>query len=211
VLSLQSRSFGIVSYWLYSRPRFGLYLELRRNEMILRFHPAAAIACLLIGLAGGPQPPPDRTAEYQVKAEFLLNFTKFIEWPSNAFEAPDSPLTICILGDDPFGSRLDTLVPGEAVDGHKIAVRRLRSAPKAKACQMLFVATDEIAVPAKLAALGPGVLTVGDRNGFLRKGGMIAFVTEDRRVRFDVNLRATAAASLTVSARMLTVARLVQK
>lgn len=161
-----------------------------------------------------PVPPlvaADTRPEYEVKAAFLLNFTKFIQWPSVAFESPDSPTTICILGDDPFGSALDQAVEGEVVNGRRLTVKRLQRAPTPKSCQVLFISKSENAVTDLLASLGMGVLTVSDRDGFLREGGMISFVIENRHVRFDISQRAAARASLTISARMLNVARIVQK
>jgi len=128
-----------------------------------------------------------------------------------AFEKPDAPLEICILGDDPFGSAIDHLVEGETVNGHKLAVERLRRAPTPKSCQVLFISKSEKDASGIVAGLGPGVLTVSDRDGFLREGGMIAFVIEDRHVRFDISQRAAVRASLTINARMLNVARSVQK
>ena len=150
-------------------------------------------------------------AEYPVKAAFLLNFTRFIEWPSEAFENARSPLAICILGDDPFGDTLNQLVKGETVNGRKLVVQRIRRAPPPKSCQVLFVSTSEKDLPKILTGLGPGVLTVGEADGFLRDGGIIAFVIENRRVRFDINQSAAANASLTMSARLLNVARSVQR
>jgi hypothetical protein len=150
-------------------------------------------------------------SEYQVKAAYLLNFTKFVEWPASAFESPESPLTICILGEDPFGSILDQLVDGETANGRKLAVQRLQRVPAAKSCQVLFVSKSEKDVPEILGGLGPGVLTVADREGFLREGGAIVFLTEGRHVRFDINRRAAANASLTMNARLLNVARSVNR
>ena len=81
----------------------------------------------------------DEPLEYQVKAAFLLNFTKFIDWPAAAFATPDSPISICILGDDPFGQTLDEIVEGEVVNGRKVIVQRIKRAPPPKSCQVLFV------------------------------------------------------------------------
>ncbi len=67
--------------------------------------------------------------EYQVKAAFLLNFTKFIDWPAASFANPDSPITICILGKDPFGPVLDEIVQGETVNSRKVAVQRISQPP----------------------------------------------------------------------------------
>jgi hypothetical protein len=175
---------------------------------------SAMMTCLAIGI--GPVRPfsvraADDSLEYQVKAVFLLNFTKFVEWPASAFGAPDSPMAICILGDDPFGSTLDQIVAGEVVSGRKVAVQRMKRAPPPKSCQVLFVGNPGKDGLGILPALGPGVLTVGEGQGFVRDGGMIAFVIEDRRVRFDINQTAADNAGLKLSSRLLNVARSVGK
>jgi hypothetical protein len=145
--------------------------------------------------------------EHQVKAAFLLNFTKFVEWPEAAFESQESPLSICILGDDPFAGPLDQLIEGETAGGRRIALQRIRRPPPPKACQVLYISNSEKNSKAILDGAGPGVLTVGDRDGFVREGGIIAFAVEGRHIRFDVNQRAATKASLNLSARMLGVAR----
>jgi hypothetical protein len=151
----------------------------------------------------------DPSLEYRVKAAFLLNFTKFIEWP--APEAPEgAPFSICVLGDDPFGGVLDRMVEGEAVNGRKLAVQRIgRQQPAA--CQIVFAGRNEKELAPYLAGLGPGVLTVGEDDQFLRAGGIIAFVIENRRVRFVINQGAAAKASLKISSKLLSVARSVEK
>jgi hypothetical protein len=150
-------------------------------------------------------------SEYSVKAAFLLNFTRFVQWPPAAFESAQSPLNICVLGDDRFDGVLDQLVEGEVVGGRRVAVQRIRKAPAAKSCQVLFVSGSEKDVRRTLAAAGHGVLTVGEHPDFLAAGGMIAFVLDDHRVRFDIHQSAASAAGLTISSRMLAVARSVQK
>jgi hypothetical protein len=160
-----------------------------------------------VSVCAADEPP----LEYQVKAAFLLNFTKFVQWPAVAFSDQRSPLAICILGEDPFGSWLDEIVKGEAVNGRELVVQRIRRAPQAKSCQVLFVARQEKEVPRILDDLGPGVLTVGEGENFLEDGGIIAFVIEDRRVRFDINQRGAARARLTLSSRLMSVARSVKK
>jgi len=175
-------------------------------------HPAIPI-CLALGL--GLSPPcacqaADEHTEYQVKAAFLLNFTKFIEWPASAFEASDSPIAICILGDDPFGSTLDRIVAGEVVDGRKVTAQRVKQAPLPKSCQVLFAGRFEKDVSKVLPGLGPGVLTIGEGESFVRDGGMIAFVIENRRVRFEINQTAAERAGLKLSSRLLNVAKSVE-
>jgi hypothetical protein len=153
----------------------------------------------------------DESLEYQVKAAFLLNFTKFVEWPASAFEAADSPITICILGEDPFGAALDQIVTGEVVDGRKLAVQRLKRAPAPKSCQVLFIRRGDKEVPRIPQGTGAGVLIVGEGESFVHDGGMIAFVLENRRVRFSINQSAAESAGLKLSSRLLRVARSIEK
>jgi len=162
---------------------------------------AAFLICLL---AKAQQPP----LEYQVKAAFLLNFTKFIQWPADS-ASPGSPFGICILGEDPFGIALDQIVAGETYQRRKITVQRVHR-PVPPSCLVLFVSNSEKELDTLLAGLGPGVLTVGDSPGFLRDGGMIAFVVDNRRVRFDIDLAAAIKARLLISSKLLTVARNVE-
>ncbi len=143
----------------------------------------AFLTCLAM-IVGGVCEGADESLEYQVKSAFLLNFTKFVEWPASAFEAPDSPITICILGEDPFGGALDQMVAGEIVDNRKIAISHIKRPPVPKACQVVFFNRLEKESNRLLASREPGVLTVGEGESFIRDGGMIAFVIENQRVRF---------------------------
>lgn len=149
--------------------------------------------------------------EYQVKAAFLLNFTKFAEWPAEAFEAADSPIAICILGEDPFGNSLDQIAAGEAVNGRRIVIRRVIQPPPAKSCHVLFVPATERYAPALPVTAVPGVLTVGEGESFVRDGGVIAFILENRRVRFGINESAATAAGIKLSSKLLNIARFVKK
>jgi hypothetical protein len=175
----------------------------------MRFLVAAALFChqALAGLPAAPVAPV--SLEYEVKAAFLLNFTKFIEWPPSAFAGPEAPLVICIAGDDPFGHALDQIVEGEAVNGHRIAVERVRT-DQQKTCHVLYSANNRSA-STPLMAGGPGVLTVGEGDEFIRQGGIIGFVIENRHVRFAVNVKAAANAGLKVSSKLLSVAKSVEK
>lgn len=147
--------------------------------------------------------------EYDVKAAFLLNFTKFISWPPTAFATADAPFLICILGDDPFGRSIDQVIEGESVQGHRIAVARLRPDDH-KSCQLLYI-SDKRMPSTPLADAGPGVLTVGEGDDFIHQGGIVAFVVDHHHVRFDINLKAADNAGLKLSSKLLSVARLVEK
>jgi hypothetical protein len=162
---------------------------------------------LLLAAATEAQQP----LEHQVKAAFLLNFTKFIEWPATVFADERSPLTICVLGEDPFEDTLDHMVDGEVVNGRKLVLQRIRRGTPPEVCRVLFISKSEKEVRKTLSGAGPGVLTVGEGENFLADGGIIAFVMENRRVRFDINVTAAANAMLTINARLLSVARSVEK
>jgi hypothetical protein len=169
------------------------------------------MAAALYGLLLAPLVPAadkDQSLEYQVKSAFLLNFTRFVEWPP--IERAGAPFTVCILGHDPFGGALDRMVQGETVEGRRLVIQRIRR-EQTHACQVVFVDRTEKERPRLLAGFGRGVLTVGEGDGFLRDGGMIAFVIENRRVRFDINQTAASGAGLRISSKLLNVARSVEK
>ena len=178
-----------------------------RRRLIKASLPAcvAALSVSLVWRAHGAPP----SLEYEVKAAFLLNFTKFIEWPASTFADGGSPFTICILGKDPFGKLLDSVVEGEMVDGHKLAVRKISEPPVAHSCQIVFVEGSEKELRRRLGNAGPGVLTVGEGENFIREGGMIGFVIDQNRVRFDINRAAAESAGLKLSSKLLSVARVV--
>ena len=100
---------------------------------------------------------------------------------------------------------------GESAEGRKIVVQRIRSIPKPRSCQVLFISRSEKDVRNILSGLGPGVLTVSDHENFLHEGGMIEFILVDRHVRFDINQRVAVNGALSISARLLNVARAVTK
>ena len=147
--------------------------------------------------------------EYNVKAAYLLNFTKFVEWPPSAFADANAPLTICILGDDPFGRMIDQIVEGESVNRHRIVVERLRGDER-KACHLIYFGNNVFSAT-MLSGAGTAVLTVGEGDDFIHQGGVIAFVLDNRRVRFDINLKAAVSAGLKLSSKLLSVARYVEK
>ena len=154
-----------------------------------------------------------RASEYQVKAVFLFNFAQFVDWPAEAFPAPDTPLVICVLGDDPFGAALDQTVRNERLGARPFQVQRYRSVDEIKTCHILFISRSEGARPeAILAGLKRRpILTVSDADGFAQRGGMIRFVTDRNRIRLQLNLGATDAAHLTISSKLLRVADVIPR
>jgi len=141
--------------------------------------------------------------EYQVKAAFLFNFLKFVEWPP----APaGAPWVIGVLGHDPFGEMLDETVRGKIVSGRSIEVRRYSKLSDAKDCSILFIGRGEY-LRTGIPAMQPGLLTVGEAPGFLKSGGAISFYLEDNRVRFEIRPEAARAAGLRMSAQLLKLGR----
>src|SRR5688572_19228204 len=151
----------------------------------------------------------DRPTEYQVKAAYLYNFGRFVKWPGPA----ESEFHICVLGRDPFGAVLDSTIRGEKIEGHDLVARRITAIGEATGCRILFIsASEERRIATHLAALRDApVLTVSDAPRFSQRDGMIEFVMEGERVRFEVNLVAAERAKLTLSSDLLKVATHVRR
>ena len=120
-------------------------------------------------------------------------------------------LQICVLGQDPFGHEFEEMIADKSVNGHRIEVIHPSGVPQAKACQIIFVASSEKRQVREIlrGLRGASVLTVGDTAGFAGMGGIINFVLDDGRVRFEINVKAAERAHLKISARLLTVAKLI--
>lgn len=146
--------------------------------------------------------------EYHVKAIFLYNFAKFVDWPA---EMSDGPMCIGIIGDDPFGQELDQVVRGKTVNGRGFTVKRLQP-DAARTCQILFIAASEKKRYKTILSFlkNAGVLTVGESTGFCESGGVINLEIVESKVRFDVNLDAAARARLRLSSKLLGLARIVR-
>ena len=136
----------------------------------------------------------------------------FVEWPEDAFELPDSPMVIGIVGQDPFGSAIDRAVEDKKISGRRIIVKRLPWNQQIKECHLLFVASSEAARMGQLDHLvgGRPVLTIGETPAFAREGGIISFVIEEKKVRFEINTEAAKHANLNLSSKLLSLARIVR-
>lgn len=170
---------------------------------------AAAFALLLAGADLRATPPAGHGAsatEYEVKAAFLFNFLKFVDWPRSAALTPQ--IRVLIVGSDPFGSLLDQVVAGRTVRGLPIVVERRGQADGPRNADLVFVGDQsQDGVRAVLAwVTGYPVLTVGEHEGFLRLGGAIRLKLVNRRVRFDVNVESAEAAGLKINPSLLQVA-----
>jgi len=154
------------------------------------------------------------SSEYLIKAGFIYNFAKFVEWPSAAFSQADSPIVIGVLGTDPFGNVLDRIVEGKKVGPRGFVVRRYKwgkDVKDLKDCKILFVSSSERAHIDEIlqSVKGFPILTVGETPGFAERGGVIRFTLEDNRVRFEVNVDAAHQADLNISSRLLTLAKII--
>ena len=170
-----------------------------------------AVAFAIAPIAGPGAARAAGPSEYEVKAAFLYNFTKFVEWPPPAFAEGNGALRLCVLGDDPFGRSLNAAVgEGEEVEGHKLIVMRADTLARAGGCQVLFVSRSERErLPQILAPLKSSpVLTVGDTKGFLDQGGIVNFILEGSKVRFEINPAAAEQAGLKISSKLLRLARI---
>jgi hypothetical protein len=176
-------------------------------ELLKRAKIIAAAALLLMAplrLATASQ------SEYALKAVFVYNFCRFIDWPDSAFASPNEPLIIGIIGDDPFGSLLNEAVEGEKYHNRPIRIDHFRTPADVKRCHLLFVSHVGAGRldPILAAVAGKSVLTVSETEDFLNRGGMITLTTEQNRVRLRINPAAIQAANLAVSSKLLRVAEI---
>lgn len=146
--------------------------------------------------------------EYDLKAAFLFNFAKFVEWPASAFAGERAPLTVCVFGEDPFGSTLDAVVQGERVGERSLLVQRPDSIDDLGECRVLFVSRSEKDRLRDVMAEveGQPVLTVADTDGFLRAGGVINFILEGSKVRFLIDQEAAGRSGLRISSKLMRLA-----
>jgi hypothetical protein len=174
-----------------------------------RFRVAVSFAVFALGAAVAPPASAQRGLEYEVKAAFLYNFIQFVEWPPSVFADKAAPFPVCLYGDDPFGPALARTVSGERLAGHPVIVERVPVGGAVTQCRLLFIPQSQATrVQAVLRAAGDApVLVVGESPDFLRSGGVIYLFVEGGRVRFDVSVPAASRRGLTISSKLLRIAR----
>jgi hypothetical protein len=187
----------------------------RHSEFLLAGIPtlAAVLAACLLAPPVFPAPPPaESPTEYEVKAVFLYNFAKFVEWPPDPPDDANDPVVVGIIGRDPFGDALEQALLRKTLNGHALAIKRFKDERGARGCRILFISISERKrLKALFASLeGDHVLTVGDNENFAKAGGVIAFTLEDNRVRFTINVDAAQRAGLKISSKLLSLAKIVQ-
>ena len=176
---------------------------------------AAAILALLAVWATGPlrawddkAPPitlPEQRTEYEFKAYYMVTVARFVEWPAAA-QAGGDTLLIGILGRDPFGPALDAYA-GRPVNGRKVVIRRSRDYRDLAGCQHLYISESENEDFARIfkSLQGKGVLTFGETEEFLQRGGITRFLAGGGRLRMAINLRASREANLKISSHLLAI------
>lgn len=151
--------------------------------------------------------------EYQVKAAFLFNFAKFVEWPAKSFPKPSDPIVICIAGENPFGDHLKQAIQGKVWEGRTFAILPIVDLPPKSRCHILFVNSSERQRFRSVAGSlkSSGILTVGDSPGFIDDGGIINLKLESGKIHFEINVDTAEQAQLTLSSKLLSLAQIVRK
>ena len=169
---------------------------------------ASALFCALLASVPSLVTPQKSAAEHDIKAAYLYNFTRFVSWPAGI--PPESqPFRVCVLADPATTAAVQRTMAGETVNGRPVETRVPGAAGEIKSCQLLFVdrTAEERAVAMLTVAREAPVLVVGDGEAFAERGGAIAFVKEQGKVRFDIASRNAHRNGLTISSRLLSVAR----
>jgi hypothetical protein len=149
--------------------------------------------------------------EYHVKAAFVFNFAKFIQWPPEAFKTPSDPLVICVVGQDQMANSLRETVNGNAIDGRPVIIRQIAIGQGPCDCHILFVGTSAMKGFRSHPKESVGVLTVGETPGFAVDGGAITLKLEEGRVRFEINVAEAERQQLHISSKLLSLAQVVKK
>src|SRR5437016_12457853 len=167
----------------------------------LRLRLALAATFLIFGLQARAQNFDEAgSSEYLVKAGFIYNFAKLVEWPAASFTSPGQPIVIGVLGSDSFATTLERVVEGKKIEVRPFSVKRLNAAKDSKdcACQMLFIASAESTHAEAIIQLlkGASVLTIAETPGFSKQGGIINFVLGDGKAAFELNVDAAKHAAM---------------
>lgn len=201
---MQNRKYSRRCGWyLVKLLRTGRFLPVLGLFMILTLYSISAAALNKAEKA--------KHSEYKVKAAYLYNFAKFVEWPAEVLADPSLPLSICVYGKDPFGSALDT-IKDKTVKGRKLVIERYSGINDLKECQITFISPSEknnLAVILKKIK-DMHMLTVSDMEGFADRGGMINLNKKENKIRLEINLEAAQQSGLKISSKLLKLAKVIQ-
>ncbi|HXA65220.1 MAG TPA: YfiR family protein [Bryobacteraceae bacterium] len=177
----------------------------------MRKSPGCKSSLVIAALLVATNAPAQTVDEYHVKAAFVFNFAKFIQWPTEAFRTPDEPLVICVVGQDQMADALRETVNGNTIDGRPVIIRQIAIGQGPCDCQILFVGASAMKGFRSHPKESTGVLTVGDTPGFAGDGGAINLKLEGGRVRFEINVAAAQGQGLHISSKLLSLAAVVKK
>lgn len=149
--------------------------------------------------------------EYEVKAAFIYNFAKFIDWPPETKNGEREPFIVGIYGNDPFDGTMDQMLQNKTIADRKIVIQRFNHVSEINFCHILFIGVSERSQLAQVIEKlkGKSILTIGDMESFARRGGMINFFMEGNKIRFEINKEAAERAGLRVSSQLLKLAKIV--
>jgi len=164
---------------------------------------------MLLGARAVAQNPPD---EADVKAAFVYNFLKFVEWPADTSRGPLDAFVVLIIGSGATADATERFLESKLLGERPILVRRIRWDQSLRGVEAAFVAEPDAKKLRHVldAAAAAGVLTIGEGEGFASHGGVIGLLVEDRKVRFDIDTDAAEAAGLRVSSKLLALTRVVR-
>jgi hypothetical protein len=174
---------------------------------------ACSLICLLAqSLLAQPGGDTVINREYTLKALFLYNFGSYVEWPREAFGGDDRPFVIGVLGYSPVEATLREIAATKTIGGRRIVIERIPSAAAMVPCQILYVPQD-VGLQGQQSAIeslgNSHVLIVGDSPGFAQRGAVVNFFVQANKIRFEINVDAAKDRSLTISAKLLSLAKVI--
>ena len=168
---------------------------------------AGWIAGTSVSIAADPP-----ASEYQVKAAFLINFPKYVDWPAGVFAGTNSPIVLAVLGETKVAEEVQKVIAGRTVNDREIVLKRLASGEESGVCHILFIsAAEQQHTPNLLAKLkDTSILTVGESDDFLDQGGIINMARRNQKIALEVNLTAADKARIKISSKLLSLASVVK-
>lgn len=151
-------------------------------------------------------------SEYEIKAGFIYNFTKFIEWPNETFPDAKKAMTLCVVGADPFGNALGAL-DDKTAQNRKLEIKYTGRSKDLKTCNILFISASERENLSQVLEMlkGSATLTIGDTRGYAQQGVMINFIMDQNKIRFEINTESARRAKLTISSKLLKLAKAIHQ
>lgn len=186
----------------------------RQGWRLSRKHRRIKLAILILSFiftSGTPGARAQEPNEPHVKAAFVFNFVKFVEWPAGAFNDDGAPIIVGVVGEDSTSSAIGQTINGKTANGRRLLIKRFPNFKAITHCHILFISTTQKDnIRQILAAVGPGVLTVGETERFAEVGGIINFTIIDNKLRFEINPAAAERSGLRISAKLLSLARVIR-